>query len=150
VARHHACVDRAVRCAESEFTVAQRDGRQRLDARWWRFEAGHGDAVGGWNQDEVARQQLDRLVSVDRDTAPAVEDHAIERLAGIRAANAPGARAEHEFGEPGTRLQQRHDFGQRIDHRRTPANETWMIDCSEYGLTDLSLCTRQPLHRISA
>jgi hypothetical protein len=111
MARHHPRVDRPVCVADSEFTVAQRDRRQRLNARWRRLEARHCDAVGRGNQDEVPRQELDGLVSVDSDATPALEDHAIERLARIRAADAPGARGVDEFGEPGTRLQQHHYFG---------------------------------------
>jgi hypothetical protein len=77
-------------------------------------------------------------MSVDRDATFALEDHATERLTGIRAADALGTSPVDDLETPGTRLQQRHDFGQRIDHHRTLANEIRMIDGRKYGPGDLS------------
>src|SRR5690606_10566412 len=94
---------------------------------------GHGDPVGGGDQDESPGLQDDRVSSLQRQPATALDHRAVERLAGIRAADPPRAGADHLLGEARGGLEQQDHFRQWIDHGRTPANEVWTSDCRQYG-----------------
>ena len=108
-------VRRPLRFAEPHFAAGEHhrlgeeaEGRQR-DAR-------HRELVRCGNQHEVALGERDRLVSGRRKAARSFEDDAVERLAGIGAAQPPSTRAANHLGQRGGRLQQGDDLGQGIDH----------------------------------
>ncbi len=130
VAAHEAHVDRPVRPADAEFAVADGHRRRRPQPRRRGLQAGQRQAVGSGNQHEIARLQLDRLAAVRLDAATALEDGAIEGLAGVRAADPPRTGSDDELREPRGRLEQGDHLGQWIDHCRTLANEMWTLDCS--------------------
>src|ERR1700688_3360654 len=112
--------------------MEQRDGHGIDVLRRRRIEARHGEAIRRGDQDKVTLLEVDRRVSVDREMARTVEDHAVEGLPGFRAANTPRTCAADDLRERGARLEQRDNLRERVDHDdRTPANEMWTFNCSK-------------------
>lgn len=102
--------------AEAELTMQQRDGHGIDVLRSGRLATRHPEAIRREAQGKVTLLKLDRLVSVDRAAARAVEDHALEGLPAFRATNTPRTCAADDFRERGMRSAECDNLRAWIDH----------------------------------